>query len=67
MTDKEIETYILENQNKPKIISAEILSDIIGYKSRHIKAHIPAWVFDETHELLKSLGNTYGWLNIDLT
>ena len=67
MTDKEIKTYILENQNEPKAISAEILADILGYKSRHIKANIPDWVFDETYKLLNNLGNTYGWLNIDLT
>lgn len=67
MTDKEIEAYLLENQNEPKIISAEILADILGYKSRHIKAKIPNWVIEKTYELLKNLGNTYGWLNIDLT
>lgn len=49
MTEQEIEQFIVENQVRPKYVSAEMLAEIMRYKSNHIKAHIPAWVFEETY------------------
>lgn len=45
MTDEQIEKWLAKNQ-KPTTVTSILLADIMAYKSRHIKAHIPAWVFE---------------------
>lgn len=57
MTATEImEKWLAENQEKPKDLPkdvlVEMLADIMLYKSQNIKAHIPAWVFKETFNVL---------------
>lgn len=46
MTDEQIEKWLAKHQYKPASVTSVFLADIMAYKSRHIKAHIPAWIFE---------------------
>lgn len=52
MSEEEIEKLIQNNQDKEIILSSYQCACLMIYKSNHIKAHIPAWVFRQVALLL---------------